>query len=144
MSDGDLTGVPMQDLMETLLSGVLTATIQKIVKEQTALVVGDVSEVPASTSRRSDVSATRCEAGSVERRSIKLGRKVVDRFDPDDPDTNIERWLQKTNQLRANARAARCPNPEALYNSFLAGLESYHGESEQTSVKLKLEKCSFL
>ncbi|XP_018569072.1 uncharacterized protein LOC108909267 [Anoplophora glabripennis] len=234
VSGGDLASAPVQDLVKALLAGGLTTTIQEIAKQQAALVVGDVSEAIAATSRHSEVLGGGRESGRLKRHSLMLGHEEVDWFDPDDPDTNIEHWLRKidhlgmirgwTNyeratlaqanlagtarrwfyqledndltwdewkeklratfprrmdyadmledmigrhkltdesmttyyhaklalchrvritgkdavsciikglptELRANARAVRCPTPEILYNSFLAGLESCHGES---------------
>ncbi|KAJ8911545.1 hypothetical protein NQ315_012798 [Exocentrus adspersus] len=239
--DQAATPSSVEDLARALLAGSsLTADIRKITRQQAALVVGDVAEVPAS--RRPEISEM--EASGLGRRSLLLGHDVVDKFDPADPDSSIERWLQKIDQLgvvhgwtnyeratlaqakltgaarrwffqledydltweqwkaklraafprrrefanmleelvnrrkqpaesitsyyhdklalcdrvritgadavscivsglpadlRTNAQAARCGTPDELYNSFLAGLESYRGGGSSRTVASRVQ-----
>ncbi|KAJ8910567.1 hypothetical protein NQ315_008952 [Exocentrus adspersus] len=239
--DQAATPSSVEDLARALLAGSsLTADIRKIARQQAALVVGDLAEVPAS--RRPAISET--EASGLGRRSLLLGHDMVDKFDPADPDSSIERWLQKIDQLgvvhgwtnyeratlaqakltgaarrwffqledydftweqwkaklraafprrrefanmleelvnrrkqpvesitsyyhdklalcdrvritgadavscivsglpadlRTNAQAARCGTPDELYNSFLAGLESYRGGGSSRTVASRVQ-----
>ncbi|KAJ8909727.1 hypothetical protein NQ315_014378 [Exocentrus adspersus] len=87
----------VDDLLKALLEGGLTSSIQRIAKQQAALVVGDLSEGMATTSRGSGESGR--EASASERRSLNLCHDVVDCFDPEDPDSHIVRWLHQIDQL---------------------------------------------
>ncbi|XP_064210819.1 uncharacterized protein LOC135265341 [Tribolium castaneum] len=104
---------PIARTLEQLLGSELKSQIEKAVKRQAALILGEITDTQAAGTEGAEVTlrnriaemgasaqqspATGSDCSTV--RSWKIGAEIVDYFDPDDADCNIERWLAKIDQL---------------------------------------------
>lgn len=84
------SSAPVEDLVKALLAGGLSQAMERIAKQQAALVVGDSATPGPSGSTSGEMDS---------RKSLWTVAEMVARFDPDDPSAGIDEWLMRIDQL---------------------------------------------
>ncbi|KAJ8917002.1 hypothetical protein NQ315_012919 [Exocentrus adspersus] len=96
----DPASVEVGNLVKALMDSGLMDTVRRVARQQATLTINDLSE---TTSQRvgDPMVVVHGQAGtSSGSRTLLVGSDVLDYFDPDDADANIERWLYKVDSLR--------------------------------------------
>ena len=96
--------VEIERAVKSVLQGELTTQIRRIVEEQTASVFGKVAGrgetrcYPQSSDTSGVTMASFGDWGDTNRRGLAIGLDIIEAFDPEDPESSVERWLDKIEQ----------------------------------------------